>query len=138
MNRVHFSTGKDEWETPWELYRELDEEFGFTLDVCASAENAKCGRFYTKEENGLLYKWEGVCWCNPPYGRKIGSWVRKAAESGTTVVMLLPARTDTGWFHDYILGKAEIRFIRGRLRFSGATDNAPFPCMVVVFRGDEP
>ena len=85
--------------------------------------------------DGLKQEWTGVCWCNPPYGRKIGQWVKKAAESDATVVMLIHARTDTAWFHDYIYGKAEIRFVRGRLRFGGSKINAPFPSMVVVFRG---
>ena len=77
----------------------------------------------------------GVCWCNPPYGREVGKWVQKAAESGCTVVMLLPARTDTKWFHEYIYGRAEVRFVRGRLKFGGSKNSAPFPSMVVVFRG---
>ena len=135
MNKVHFMSRTDQWATPPWLFEELDREFGFTLDVCADAGNHKCERFYTAEQDGLAQIWEGVCWCNPPYGRQIGKWVAKAAQAGCTVVMLLPARTDTAWFHDYVYGKAEIRFIRGRLRFSGAKVNAPFPSMIVVFRG---
>ena len=111
----------------------LDAEFGFTCDVCATADNAKCAEFYSPEQDGLAQEWTGVCWCNPPYGREIGKWVRKAAESSCTVVMLLPARTDTKWFHDYIYGKAEIRFIRGRLKFGAAKNSASFPSMIVIF-----
>ena len=135
MNReVMFSSKTDIWETPQDFFDKLNEEFRFQTDVCASPENAKCKRFYTPEQDGLAQEWSGACWCNPPYGRQIGKWVRKASESKATTVMLVPARTDTAWFHDYIYGKAEVRFIRGRLRFSGAKENAPFPCMVVVFR----
>ena len=131
-----FSSKTDLWETPKDLFDKLNNEFHFTLDVCATPENAKCDSFYTKEQDGLSQPWEGVVWCNPPYGKQIGSWVRKgffASISGNTVVMLLPARTDTRWFHEYIYGKAEIRFIRGRLKFGGSKNSAPFPSMVVVF-----
>lgn len=136
MNKeVMFSSKTDLWGTPQDLFDELDAEFHFDLDVCALPDNAKCKRYYTPEMDGLSQKWGGgCCWCNPPYGRQIGKWVRKAAESGITVVMLLPARTDTKWFHDYILGKAEIRFLKGRLKFGGCNNSAPFPSMVVVFR----
>lgn len=135
MNGVHFMHRTDQWETPQWLFDELDREFGFTVDVCADAQNAKCPVFYDREQDGLAQTWEGVCWCNPPYGREIARWVEKAAGASCTVVMLIPARTDTAWFHDHIYGKAEIRFIRGRLRFSGSAVNAPFPSMIVVFRG---
>ena len=131
-----FSSKTDLWATPQDFFDKLDSEFHFETDVCALPENAKCRKFYTPEQDGLAQTWEGVCWCNPPYGRQIGKWVRKASESNATVVMLIPARTDTAWFHDYIYGKAEVRFVRGRLRFSGAQHNAPFPCMVVVFRNN--
>lgn len=135
MNReAMFSSKADLWETPQDFFDKLNEEFRFQTDVCALPENAKCENFYTPEQDGLVQEWSGTCWCNPPYGRQIGKWVRKASESKATTVMLIPARTDTAWFHDYIYGKAEVRFIRGRLRFSGAKENAPFPCMVVVFR----
>lgn len=138
MNRsVMFSSRTDLWETPQEFFDKLNEEFHFTLDVCALPENAKCARYYTPEQDGLTQPWNGVCWCNPPYGRQIGAWVRRAYLSsldGNTVVMLLPARTDTKWFHDWIYEKAEIRFLRGRLKFGGCKNSAPFPSMVVVFR----
>ena len=130
---VMFSSATDMWATPMPFFRALDAEFHFTLDVCATKENAKCATYYTPEQDGLAQDWNGTCWCNPPYGRQIGKWVRKAAESNATVVMLLPARTDTAWFHDYIYGRAEIRFIRGRLKFGDSKNSAPFPSMVVIF-----
>ena len=137
MNKeLMFSSKTDLWETPQDLFDKLNNEFHFTLDVCATPENAKCDSFYTKEQDGLSHPWKGAVWCNPPYGKQIGSWVRRgffASQSGNTVVMLLPARTDTRWFHEYIYGKAEIRFIRGRLKFGGSKNSAPFPSMVIVF-----
>lgn len=139
MNRdVLFSSKTDEWETPQQLFDKLDNEFHFNLDACATAQNAKASRFYTREDDGLSHPWVGTVWCNPPYGRQIAAWVRKGLREswgGATVVMLLPARTDTKWFHDYILHRAEVRFLRGRLKFSGQTENAPFPSMVVIYRG---
>ena len=141
MNKeLMFSSKTDLWETPQDLFDKLNNEFHFTLDVCATPENAKCDSFYTKEQDGLKQPWEGVVWCNPPYGKQIGSWVRRgffASLSGNTVVMLLPARTDTRWFHEYIYGKAEIRFIRGRLKFGESKNSAPFPSMVVVFMPED-
>lgn len=135
---VMFSSATDLWATPQDFFDKLNDEFNFTLDVCALSYNAKCKCYYTPEENGLLMPWFGVCWCNPPYGRGISHWVKRAYISslnGATVVMLLPARTDTSWFHDYIYNKAEIRFIKGRLKFGDSVNPAPFPSMVVVFRG---
>lgn len=136
MHSCMYSSNRDDWETPQFLFDKLNQEFNFNMDVAASENNAKCPIFYSKENDGLKKPWYGVCWCNPPYGREIGKWVKKAAESRATVVMLLPARTDTRWFHEYILGKAEIRYIRGRVKFVGATNSAPFPSMVVIFRGE--
>lgn len=137
-NAVMFSSKSAEWETPQALFDELNDEFHFTLDVCATPENAKCDRYYTKEQDGLSQPWYGRYWCNPPYGRGIGKWIEKAHYStynGTTTAMLLPARTDTKWFHNYIVApRHEIRFVRGRLKFGGAKNSAPFPSMVVVFR----
>ena len=133
---VMFSSKTDLWATPQDFFNALDSEFRFETDVCALPENAKCRNYYTPEVDGLKQIWKGVCWCNPPYGREIGKWVKKAAESKCTVVMLLPARTDTKWFHEYIYGKAEVRFIRGRLKFGGSKNSAPFPSMVVVYRKD--
>jgi site-specific DNA-methyltransferase (adenine-specific) len=128
----------DEWATPQDLFAKLNEEFGFTLDAAASAENALCPAYYTKEDDGLSQRWHGVVWCNPPYS-SLKKWIAKAAEAalGATVVMLIPARTDTAAWHDYIEGKAEVRFIRGRLRFGESKYNAPFPSVVVVFRGPD-
>lgn len=136
MKEVMFSSKSELWETPQEFFDELNREFGFQTDVCALPENAKCEAFYTPEQDGLSQEWTGVCWCNPPYGRQIWEWVRKAAESEATVVMLIPARTDTKWFHDYILPNAEIRFIKGRLKFGGSKNSAPFPSMVCIFRNE--
>ena len=121
VNEVVYSSRTDLWETPQDFFDTLDKEFHFDLDVCAIPENAKCRRFFTPGMDGLTREWAGTVWCNPPYGRKVVEWVQKAAESNCTVVMLLPARTDTKWFHDYIYGKAEIRFVRGRLKFGGGT-----------------
>lgn len=134
---VMFSSKTDLWETPKDFFDKLDAEFRFNLDVCALPENAKCAAFYSPDVDGLSQPWYGRCWCNPPYGRQVGRWVAKAAQSaaeGATVVMLLPARTDTAWFHDYIYGRAEVRFVRGRLKFGGSRNSAPFPSMVVIFR----
>lgn len=126
----------DIWATPQDLFDRLNEEFHFTLDVCALPENAKCERYYTPEQDGLRQPWDGVVWCNPPYSKgNIPKWLEKATKEKCTVVMLLPVSTDTGWFHDYIYGKAEIRFIRGKVKFGGAKWTARFPSMVVVFRG---
>lgn len=134
---VHFMSKSDLHETPQALFDELDKEFNFDIDVCALPENAKCKKFYTPEQNGLLQRWQGTCWMNPPYGRGIGKWVCKAYESmqdGATTVCLVPARTDTQWWHDYVM-KGKIRFIRGRLKFGAAKYNAPFPSAIVVFEG---
>ena len=134
MNKeLFFSSKTDDWETPQTVFDELDKEFHFTLDVAASPTNAKCADYFTKEQDGLAQDWRGVVWCNPPYGREVGKWVAKAAAADALVVMLLPARTDTAWFHDYIYGKAYVRFIRGRLKFGGCKTAAPFPSMVVIF-----
>lgn len=138
MNKdLMFSSKTDLWETPKEFFDKLNEEFNFTLDVCALPENAKCKHYYTPEQDGLSQPWVGTIWCNPPYGRNVEPWVARANATsaiGNTVVMLLPARTDTKWFHKliYHCERAEIRFLEGRLRFSGK-DRAPFPSMVVVF-----
>ena len=130
----------DEWATPKELFKQLNAEFSFTLDPCCTVENAKCDKYYTKEDDGLSKSWSNeVVFMNPPYGREIGKWVKKGFEEwdkeNTTVVMLLPARTDTRWFHDYIYNKAEVRFIKGRLKFNDCPNPAPFPSMIVVYKG---
>ena len=137
MNKVHFSSKTGEWETPQALFDALDAEFHFTLDPCATPENAKCGRYFTKEIDGLAQSWAGeTVFMNPPYGREIGKWVRKAFEEwrrGATVVCLLPSRTDTAWWHDYCMKATEIRFIRGRVKFVGGKYAAPFPSAIVIF-----
>lgn len=131
-----FSSATDEWATPLEFFRQMDAEFGFTLDVCATPDNAKCRRFYTREVDGLSQPWDGVVWMNPPYGAAIGQWMERAYHAslaGATVVCLVPARTDTAWWHDYA-AKGEVRFIRGRLKFGGSDNSAPFPSAVVIYR----
>jgi len=135
--KVMFSSKDNTWETPQEFFNEVDKEFGFTLDVCATDDTAKCKDYYTPKDSAFNYEWEGVCWMNPPYGRGIGSWIQKAHESaqnGATVIALLPARTDTKWFHNYIYNMYEVRYIKGRLKFGGHTNSAPFPSMLVVFK----
>lgn len=137
--RLHFSSAESRWETPQTTFDALNREFGFTLDACASAETAKCDRWFGEGDDAFLKPWEGVVFCNPPYGRELAKWINKGyVESllGATVVMLIPARTDTAWFHDICM-RGEIRFLRGRLKFGGAKHNAPFPSMVVVFRRDQ-
>lgn len=133
---VHFSSSTPEWATPQPFFDELNAEFSFTLDPCATAANAKCAKYFTKAQDGLAQDWsKDVVFMNPPYGREIGDWMRKAYESyldGATVVCLVPARTDTRWWHDYAV-KGKVRFVRGRLKFGGATNSAPFPSAVVIF-----
>ena len=135
---VHYSSDRMDWETPDDLFQALDAEFHFTLDVCATKDNAKCPRFFTPKDDGLTQSWANeVCWMNPPYGREIAAWMRKAlAESkrGATVVCLVPSRTDTTWWHDCAMKATERRFIRGRIRFVGAAHSAPFPSALVVFQ----
>lgn len=131
-----------EWGTPQEFFDKLDAEFHFDIDAAASKENAKCAKFFTKEDNALEQFWgeNEVIFCNPPYGKEIGKWLekgRKAAECGCLVVFLIHARTDTRWFHEHVYGKAEIRFVKGRLKFThkdGTRQSAPFPSMVVIYR----
>lgn len=135
---VHFSSATDDWATPQALFDEWDAKCGpLEIDVCASEQNAKCRRFFTKEQNGLAQSWAPHrCWMNPPYGRTIGFWMRKAYEEarlGATVVCLVPARTDTAWWHEYAK-HGDIHFIRGRVKFGSAKHSAPFPSAVVVFK----
>lgn len=146
-----FSSGKDDWETPPDLFAELDREFHFTLDVAANARNHKCDRWFGEVEDGLSFNWCGVVWLNPPYSRRQQArFIAKAAEQarlGVTVVMLIPARTDTRAFHEHIWDAEqhtprswvkEIRFLKGRIKFVGAEHGAPFPSMVVVFAAEPP
>jgi phage N-6-adenine-methyltransferase len=129
--------GSEEWATPQPLFDRLNREFGFTLDACATVDNCKCYPFFSKHHDALAQKWTGTVWMNPPYGKDLSRWVKKAFESsleGATVVCLVPARTCTQWWHEYA-SRGEVRFIKGRIRFVGAKHNAPFPSAIVIFRG---
>jgi site-specific DNA-methyltransferase (adenine-specific) len=134
---VHFSSAKVEWSTPQDFFDTQNAAWHFTLDPCATTKNAKCAKFYTKKHNGLTQDWsKDRVWMNPPYGREIGAWMRKAYEEslrGALVVCLVPSRTDTAWWHDYA-AKGAVRFIRGRLQFGGHSNSAPFPSAIVVFK----
>jgi phage N-6-adenine-methyltransferase len=126
----------DQWATPQKFFDAWNALRGpFDVDVCANESNAKCAVYFDEAMDGLKQQWVGKCWMNPPYGRNIGKWMKKAYESagdGTIVVCLVPARTDTKWWHDYAI-KGDITFIRGRLKFGTATNSAPFPSAIVVF-----
>ena len=122
-----------EWATPQRLFDQLDAEFHFTLDPCCTKENAKCEKYYTAGQDGLSQSWDGErVFMNPPYGRQIKAWIKKAYETNATVVCLVPSRTDTAWWHDYCM-KGEVRFIRGRLYFNDGDGRAPFPSVIVIF-----
>ena len=136
---VHYSSKTNEWSTPQDFFDELDKEFNFTLDPCSTSENAKCAKYFTVEDDGLKQDWSNdVVFMNPPYGREIKHWIKKAYEeslNGATVVCLIPSRTDTTYWHDYIFGKAyDIRFVRGRLKFGGSKNSAPFPSAVIIYK----
>ena len=138
--KTMFSSATDLWATPQDFFDRLNAEFHFTLDPCSDGTNAKCSKYYTPKENGLIQDWSGErVFMNPPYGRVIGDWIRKAYEEGTKpntlVVALIPARTDTKYWHDYVMRAKEIRFVRGRLKFGDGANSAPFPSAVVVFDG---
>lgn len=146
VNKALFSRDRDDWETPPEFFQLLDAEFHFTLDPCADAQNAKCDKFFTKEMDGLVQPWAGhVVYVNPPYSQ-IKTWVGQCwtqmMVSQCTIVLLIPSRTDTRYWHRYITngsqwpGAAELRFVKGRLKFVGGKHSAPFPSVVVVFRPD--
>lgn len=139
MTHGMMSSLTDDWGTPFEVFRGLDWEFGFQLGACASADNAKCERFYSIEDDGLTQPWHPLSpvWCNPPYGKAIGRWMEKCyleSRLGSTVVALIPSRTDTAWWHDYVMKADDIRFFRGRLSFYNR-GTAPFPSAIVVWRG---
>jgi site-specific DNA-methyltransferase (adenine-specific) len=135
---VHFSSATDNWATPDEYFLKLTRLFNFSLDACADSKNAKSARYFTKEQNALKQSWlcdKGAVFLNPPYGRNISDWVKKAYETaklGTPVVCLLPARTDTKWWQDYCAGGI-VYFLRGRLKFGGQKNSAPFPSALVIF-----
>jgi phage N-6-adenine-methyltransferase len=129
------SSKTDLWATPQDFFDKLNAIHHFTLDVCATAENAKCKNYFSPEQNGLVQLWSGVAFMNPPYGSEIVEWIAKAfheSARGVKVVCLLPARTDTRWFHKFCL-RGEIEFIQGRLKFGGFNEPALFPSMVVIF-----
>lgn len=134
---IHFSSATDQWATPQDTFDKLNKIFNFETDVCADQYNTKCENFYTESDNGLLQEWRGVCWMNPPYGRGIGDWLKKAydscKENNATVVCLIPARTDTRWWHDYCV-HGEAFLLKGRLKFGDAKNCAPFPSAIIVFR----
>ena len=139
--KVMFSSKTGSWDTPQEFFNKLDEQFSFTLDPCASPTSAKCKKFYTEQDDGLTQDWGGHrVFCNPPYGRSIGDWLKKGFEESkkhnTVVVMLVPARTDTKWWHDYVMRAKEVHFVKGRLKFGSSDNAAPFPSAIVVFRSD--
>lgn len=136
-----FSSKDMTWETPIELFNKLNDEFNFTLDVCALKETAKCDKFFSPEIDGLKQDWSNnVCWMNPPYGRQIQLWLEKAynesLKDSTTVVCLIPSRTDTKYWHNYCMNASEIRFIKGRLKFGNSKNSAPFPSAIIIFNGN--
>jgi site-specific DNA-methyltransferase (adenine-specific) len=134
---VHFSSQTCEWATPQVLFDRLHARYGFTLDACATADNAKCPVYFTRDEDELTQTWTGRVWMNPPYGREIAGWMRKAWEAAQStaelVVCLVPARTDTAWWHEWAT-RGEVEFLAGRVRFGGGRHGAPFPSALVVFR----
>lgn len=139
------TSNKDDWETPQELFNQLNDIYHFTLDPCANEINHKCENYYDVEKDGLSQQWSGNVFCNPPYGRNMKAWIKKASEEAKNcdvIVLLIPARTDTSYFHDYIYKKknVSIEFLRGRLKFEDkgiAKNPCPFPSMIVVMKGDE-
>lgn len=138
IHEALYSSRTDEWPTPQAFFDALDAEFGFTLDPCASPGNTKCQTYFTQEDDGLKQDWgRHRVFCNPPYGKTMREWARKcyeASQAGATIVLLAHSRTDTRWFHEWVYGKAEIRFVKGRLKFGDGTQSAPFPSMVAIFR----
>ena len=138
INTALYASRADEWPPPRTFFATLNDEFQFTLDPCATRENATCARYFTMKERGLAKDWgHRRVFCNPPYARAISAWVQKcylAAMQGATVVLLIPSRTDTRCFHDWIYGKAELRFVRGRLKFGDGSQSAPFPSLVAIYR----
>lgn len=148
MTNIHFSSKSNEYETPQWLFDKLNKKYNFTLDVAASIKNHKCLDYFDKMDDGLKIDWyehnnklgekAGSIWMNPPYGRQIHKWIKKAYEEslkGAIIVCLIPARTDTKYWHDYIFDKAKIEFLKGRLKFNNSKNSAPFPSAVVVYNG---
>lgn len=138
VHKVYFSSKSTEWPTPVRFFQTLDDEFNFTLDPCATHENAKCSRYFTYSDNGLAQDWSNErVFCNPPYGQAISDWAKKCHQeslNGALVVLLVPARTDTRWFHDWVFGKSEIRFVKGRLKFGDGKGSAPFASILAIYR----
>jgi len=138
--QIMFSSKESNWETPQDFFDKLNEHYRFNLDPCATHETAKCDKYYTVEDDGLAQEWgpDTRVFVNPPYGRDIKRWIKKGYEesrNGSIVVMLVPARTDTSYWHEYCMKASEIYFVKGRLKFGRATSGAPFPSAVVVFNG---
>lgn len=146
-----FSKASDEWGTPLDFFRSLDAEFEFDADMAASSLNNLKANYWgldhvlPERRNALVFRWPAICWLNPPYSR-CREFVAKAAEEaskGSTVVCLVPSRTDTRWWHEYVWDRekhqpragVEVRFVKGRLKFGGAENGAPFPSVVIIFRG---
>lgn len=148
LNKGLFSSDKDDWETPQKLFEKLNDRYHFVIDLAATSKNAKCKNYYTVEDDALSKDWSkvnGPKWLNPPYGRQLGLWVKKAYTSSIKckdpIVLLIPARTDTSYWHEYIFYKAHIDFLRGRLKFEhngSAGDSAPFPSAIVTYNFDMP
>nr|WP_315972144.1 DNA N-6-adenine-methyltransferase [Lactiplantibacillus plantarum] len=146
INKALFTSNKEDWETPQDFYDRLNAKYHFEWDLAASDDNAKCSCYFTRDDNSLEQDWEGLSgnlFLNPPYGRELKLWVKKAATTGLkdkqNLVMLIPSRTDTSYWHDYIFNHAEIKFLRGRLKFEVdgiSGDSAPFPSAVVIYTGD--
>lgn len=132
-----FSSRTEEWETPDYVFLALKKEFDFQVDVCATSENAKCKIYFDKSVDGLKREWSPFrCWMNPPYGRNIAKWMKKAfteSQIGALVVCLIPSRTDTRWWHDWVMKSSEIRFVSGRISFGDSKNSAPFPSCIVIF-----
>ncbi len=137
-----FDSIRQDWDTPQSLFDKLNQEFNFKWDLAASDKNAKCSKFFTQKDDGLKQKWEGVCWLNPPYGdksSKMVDWIKKAYNDtqlnpNLTVVMLIPARTNTKWFHQFCMKAAELKFICGRPKFGDSKHGLPQPLILVVFK----
>ena len=140
-NAVLWGSAVDTWETPQDFFDDVNKVFRFNLDVCALPQSAKCKKYFTPEDDALTKDWKGTCWMNPPYGKGItGKWMRKAAEESakhnSEIVCLVPARTDTIWWHEYVGSADSIMFLKGRLKFGGSKDPAPFPSALILFGGD--
>jgi phage N-6-adenine-methyltransferase len=139
LNNSLYASAKSDWETPPAFFNSLNAEFSFTLDACATKSTAKCKMFLSPEVDALSLEWSGIVFLNPPYGRGIGRWIKKARQEASAgracVVCLVPARTDTKWWHDFCMTADEIRFLTRRLTFAGASNKATFPAAIVIFRG---